>query len=69
MIARDVERISRDVLTTRGVKATVLRATPRHGGGWSVTIIDPSGRIVTVDVPDGPPSAIRTVFEHWADAV
>ena len=66
MTQKDVERILRDVLTARGLQATVLHAEPRESR-WHLTIKDVADRIFNLDVPDGPPAAIRAAAEHWAD--
>jgi hypothetical protein len=64
----DVERILRDVLSARGVHATVVR-TERTNAGWRMTLKDGGARTFSVDLPAGPAAAIRAALEHWADDI
>lgn len=69
MTERDIERILRDVLAARSVRAIVLRAhSVDHG--WLVTVKSLSARqIISVAVPKGPPGAIRATAEEWAERI
>jgi hypothetical protein len=68
MSQKDVERILRDVLTARGMEATVLHAVPRDGR-WQLTIKDVADRVFVLEVPDGPAATIRGRLEHWTDGL
>jgi hypothetical protein len=63
-----MNRIVRDVLSTRGVNANMVSAKPLSNG-WRVILKDIGGTIFAVELPAGPPSAIRAAMEFWADSV
>ena len=67
MTEREIERILREVLAARSVRAIVLRAhSVEHG--WLVTVKSLTARqIISVDVPQGPAGAIRATAEEWAE--
>ncbi len=56
----DVERIVRGVISDLGARFTVLdveQTTP----GWLVSVKPATGkRLISIRLPDGPPTAIRT---------
>lgn len=60
----DVERIFRDVLLTYGMSIVALTAeqTPT---GWHVVITDVAHRILSTDVPNGPPALVRNAITTW----
>jgi hypothetical protein len=68
MLQEDVERILRDVLSTQGLRVSMLRAEPTPEG-WRVVLRDAAGRIVSTDVPDGPPAVIRAALTHWVETI
>jgi hypothetical protein len=66
MQQEDVERILRDVLSTAGLRVSVLRVegTPT---GWRATVTDVADRVITLDLPDGSAAFIRTALTNWVD--
>ena len=66
MEQRDVERIVRDVISTQALPVALRRVDVRPTG-WQVTITDHIGAVLTTDLPDGPPAAIRTALTRWLD--
>jgi len=60
----DVERILRDVLTTEGLQVTVQRVH-RVAEGWRVIVKDVADRMISIDLPDGPPAVIRQAVTRW----
>lgn len=69
MTEREIERILREALTARRVRAIVLRAhSAEHG--WLVTVKSLTARqIISVAVPKGPAAAIRATVEEWAERI
>lgn len=61
-----VEGILRDVLTSQGVHVSTQRVE-RTATGWRIIVVDQSQRMVTTEVSDGPPAAIRTALLRWTD--
>ena len=66
MEQHDLERILRDVLSSTGMHATILRVE-RAADGWRVTVTDQADRIVTTDLPDDSPSVMRAALTRWVD--
>jgi hypothetical protein len=62
---RDVERILRDVLTTEGLRVTVLRVH-RVTDGWRAIVKDVADRMMSIDLPDGTPAVLRQALTRWA---
>ena len=62
--SRDVTRILRDVLSASGLPVTVQRVeqTPQ---GWLVTVKDRGDRLISTELPDGPPALIRASLTRW----
>ena len=67
MTEREVERIVRDVMTTKGVRAALLRAE-RLDRRWQITVRDESDRIMSFYVPDTP-AAVRAAVGGWTDLI
>jgi hypothetical protein len=61
---QDVARILRDVLSTYGVRASVL-SVEQAPNGWQVVVTDTAHRILSTDVIDGPAALVRTALTTW----
>jgi hypothetical protein len=59
----DVERILRDVLSTSGLRALVLKVG-HAPNGWRVLVAD-EANILCTDIADGPPVDVRAALAHW----
>jgi hypothetical protein len=66
MEAQDVERIFRDVLSTQGLHDSLLNVE-RTPDGWRVTLRDAADRMLSTDLADGPPAAIRAALTQWSE--
>jgi len=66
MEQQDVERILRDVVSTRGLPVTLVRVE-RLAEDWLATITDETDRIVNRRIHDGPPAAVRAALLQWLD--
>ncbi len=68
MDQQDVERIIRGVLTDLGGPLPLLEVE-RTAQGWHAMVKQTARkRVVSVRVPDGPPSAIRTAVMYMVEA-
>jgi hypothetical protein len=61
---RDVERILRDVLSTSGLRALVLKVE-RAPNGWHVMVVDEANRTLSTEIAGGRPAAIRAALDTW----
>jgi hypothetical protein len=66
MERQDIERILRDVLTRQGVRVST-QVVEKIEGGWRVLVCDEAHRVLTTDVPDSTPAAIRRALMNWVD--
>jgi hypothetical protein len=64
MQQQDVERILRDVLSSKSLRVSILRVA-RAPNGWRATVTDVADRVITIDLPDGPPDVIRAMLTRW----
>jgi len=65
MSQQEVERMVGDVASELGLCVSVLYVEPLPSG-WRTTIADRADRVMTTDLPYGPPAAVRAVFTLWA---
>jgi hypothetical protein len=63
----DVTRIVRSVASALAVKMSLVSVEP-SGAGWHVTITDVAGRVISTDLPTGPPATIRAAAREWLDS-
>ncbi len=64
----DIERILRDVLTSRSLRVVPLLAE-QTVDGWQMTVRDAGDRILVIDIPTGGPATVRAALEQWADVL
>jgi hypothetical protein len=67
MQQKDLERILRDVMISRGLPVSALEIE-RTSNGWCVSMIDVADRLVAIVLPNGPPAVIRAALTGWVDA-
>jgi len=64
----DVERIFRDVMTTRGINVSLLR-TEHRPGIWRLTLRGAAGHLWSVEFTDSSPAAVRAALDRWTDSI
>jgi hypothetical protein len=63
----DVERILRDILQAQAWDVSLLSVEPIPDA-WRVTITDAASRVITSEIPTGPPATIRAAVARWLDS-